>query len=398
MCEDFFAAIVAGDQEKVGEYFGENFDLNIRSSEKEIEGLTPLHVAIDTEQTELIIEFLKRGADPNRRDCEETSQNIRDAKWYSADTDYETINKMMNIRTGRTPLMYALGINNNDISKLLLENGADPNIEDFLGFNSLSIAVEKGNKEMVEKFLEMGVETDWNFWEENYLLSKKMRKFLEKKGIKKTKKKKEKKEFVIEETLDFSPIAADTLEKYTFENVLQKLHQNVQSEKFLEAKEHAESFFGKAFKKFSVERKWVGYFYRCPKKRNLTNEDLFRLQNELAKHNAFAYVCKRATSERQVRIIPEADKYYAIVLEQTWDCRLGTDGIVEFVMQIDRDNPVILDSIENDALSGEFINPINNPRHLAKKMQDLCPDLYESKMKLLAEELEENREFYLWWD
>lgn len=54
------------------------------------------------------------------------------------------------------PLHFALGDNDFELVKLLLDNGADPDLKDSDGYTTLDQAVEFKNKKMVSLLLEYG--------------------------------------------------------------------------------------------------------------------------------------------------------------------------------------------------------------------------------------------------
>ena len=56
--------------------------------------------------------------------------------------------------------MYAIGIGNEDIVKLLIENGANINIQNTLGTTPLILGVKKCNKAIVKLLIEKGAKVD----------------------------------------------------------------------------------------------------------------------------------------------------------------------------------------------------------------------------------------------
>jgi ankyrin repeat protein len=116
-------------------------------------GLTPLHYAIKFAKTDIltlieIIEiFIKNGADINKLTNNESMTLLHYAVYYHMNIDIIKflINKGANInavgRSGKTIINDA--ISNNDLKtvKLLIENGVDLNLPDYIGFKPLHRAM-----------------------------------------------------------------------------------------------------------------------------------------------------------------------------------------------------------------------------------------------------------------
>ncbi|WP_164503782.1 ankyrin repeat domain-containing protein [Rickettsiales endosymbiont of Stachyamoeba lipophora] len=70
-----------------------------------------------------------------------------------ADIDVTTI-----IDNNRTPLYYAIAVGYTEMTKVLLEQGADPNARDVNNDTSLHLAVQKGDIELTKALLERGAD------------------------------------------------------------------------------------------------------------------------------------------------------------------------------------------------------------------------------------------------
>jgi predicted RNA-binding protein YlqC (UPF0109 family) len=62
--------------------------------------------------------------------------------------------------TGNTTLMNAILYNNNYLANMLLDDNAEPNIQNDSGFTALTFACEEGNKEIVKRLLDKGADVN----------------------------------------------------------------------------------------------------------------------------------------------------------------------------------------------------------------------------------------------
>ncbi|MEC4896092.1 MAG: ankyrin repeat domain-containing protein [Oscillatoria sp. PMC 1051.18] len=102
-------------------------------------------------------------------------------------------------------------------------------------------------------------------------------------------------------------------------------------------------------------------------------------------------------------ILPTTDKYDAIALHQTYGCNygIGPGYVVEWLKNLEAEQPFIITCIRHDLLAGRFLTPIQDPEGLAASMYDFCPDLVDQgcgSVEQLAESLVESDRLYFWWD
>ena len=79
---------------------------------------------------------------------------------------------------------------------------------------------------------------------------------------------------------------------------------------------------------------------------------------------------------------------------------IGTAGVIEWMKELQQEQPFILTEIGFDHLGGMFTSPIKNAPDLAKRMYQFCPDIVDQgvqTVKALAVELEKGK-LYFWWD
>ncbi|XP_023931844.1 inversin-like [Lingula anatina] len=154
---DLIRAVLSDDTGEVKRLLRDgNYDVN----GKYLYGLTPLHLAAQTSNADMVKLFLDSGADVNAEDWGGST-----LLHWAEDGGHEDIVKLHlergadpNITNegGRTPLHEAMRQGPGDIVKLLLEHGADPNITDEWGRTPLHEAV--GHGDIVKLLLEHGAD------------------------------------------------------------------------------------------------------------------------------------------------------------------------------------------------------------------------------------------------
>ncbi|MDI9312074.1 MAG: ankyrin repeat domain-containing protein [Limnohabitans sp.] len=177
------------------------YDANVQDSGEDPSGTTALHWAVNYDLNEIVLEFLKRGADVNTY-CKEVDRTILMSAFFSDSIRPEVVNKIIDAgadlsfktKDNETTLMYACRDNNleavkkilakkidvnaesknrwqtalceaagnksRDLSvlKLLIANGAKVNIPDNRGRSPLTEAVFSWNLEKVKYLVEKGAD------------------------------------------------------------------------------------------------------------------------------------------------------------------------------------------------------------------------------------------------
>ncbi|PRD48671.1 ankyrin repeat domain-containing protein [Sphingobacterium haloxyli] len=119
-------------------------------------GFTPLGIATHFGQEKVVRTLLAKGADPNI--CSQNGYNVHPL--HTALTGgYDQISKML-IEAGAnvnvvqhariTPLHIAAQQGNIDMIIILLENGSDVSVKTEMGMTASDLALEKGHKELAE--------------------------------------------------------------------------------------------------------------------------------------------------------------------------------------------------------------------------------------------------------
>ncbi|NET89114.1 MAG: DUF4253 domain-containing protein [Kamptonema sp. SIO1D9] len=133
--------------------------------------------------------------------------------------------------------------------------------------------------------------------------------------------------------------------------------------------------------------------------------DTEAIQREFLTKGYFVYEPQYCFGEgpEKLGILPTTDKYDAIALHQTNGCNygIGPGYVVEWLKNLEAEQPFIITCIRDDLLAGRFLTPIQDPEGLAASMYDFCPDLVDQgcgSLEQLAENLVESDRLYFWWD
>jgi len=75
--------------------------------------------------------------------------------------------------------------------------------------------------------------------------------------------------------------------------------------------------------------------------------------------------------------------------------------IVSWFRTLDRDQPFTITDIGRDHVGGRFLSALKDPRALARRFNDFCPDIVRQgtgSVRNLEIELRESQYLYCWWD
>ncbi len=128
------------------------------------------------------------------------------------------------------------------------------------------------------------------------------------------------------------------------------------------------------------------------------------LQRQFLEQGCFVYESDHVLQgPEKLFILPTTDKYDVIALHQTNGCNygIGPGYVVEWLKQLEAEQPFILTCIAHDTLSGRFLTLIQDPEGLAEQMVEFCPDLVDQgcgSVEVLAEDLAANDSLFFWWD
>ncbi len=151
--EDLIEAVKSNDKIKVSELLQNGAKFNIQDKE----GYTAWHLALLKGNIDIVKEFVKHGASINNkvnRKIEKGTLIIRrQQNIYSVSVDLDNT----------YPLFIVVLNNNINLTKLLLEAGGDPNIEDENGNTPIMVASAKGNIKIIKLLIKYGAQINhWN--------------------------------------------------------------------------------------------------------------------------------------------------------------------------------------------------------------------------------------------
>ncbi|MEY3196716.1 MAG: hypothetical protein RLZZ59_82 [Pseudomonadota bacterium] len=140
-----------------------NPDVNLQEKGDHTNSDTALHIASREGKTKMVDLLLKSGANPNIKnkygetalDLAIKKENVNTAKLLLTQENLALDNKGL---MGNTVLHNSMDIkhNNYEITRMLLDKGANPNAQNNLGETPLHRAIKTGNHELVAAFMEKG--------------------------------------------------------------------------------------------------------------------------------------------------------------------------------------------------------------------------------------------------
>lgn len=126
-----------------------------------VTGANALHTTVASKNNELIKVIMDKGVSP----CAVNLLGMTALHWAARNNDVEAllvllegngkdcVNQQAAEIEGRTPLHLAVGMENFEAVKVLIQNGADPYIQDDNRLNSLQLAEQRGFQDLVDMML-----------------------------------------------------------------------------------------------------------------------------------------------------------------------------------------------------------------------------------------------------
>lgn len=147
---------------------------------------------------------------------------------------------------------------------------------------------------------------------------------------------------------------------------------------------------------------WFSIHVNSKRRSEINTEEL---QRQFLERGCFVYEPGYSYGDgpEKLCIIPSTNKYEAIALHQTngCNCGIGPGYVVEWLKELEAEQPFILTCIAHDTLSGRFLTPFDDPDGWAERMYDFCPDIVDQgcgSVELLAETLADSDNLFFWWD
>ncbi len=322
--------------------------------------------AVNRGNNQLLSELLKAGADPNGGSAEEHPLTM--ACWRDAEavrlllkagarldctmTVYITNNKPVK---KVTPLMISAYVGQPQITKLLLEAGADPKTRDAKGNTALDWAKISRARKKAEQVVSL----------------------LEEAGLRPSASKS-----ALPEPADFS--------------------ERAKSPEFTRALELAKKLTGSSGESVNLDNgdlEGVRAFPISKKKKPL--DVLEKMRQKARALGTFAFLSEGhfGSAATYLVLVAHPDYQKAIVafetpVGQSVDCH----DLNKWLQQLEKKEPFVITHIAPDRIRARFIGKLKDPKRIAKQMHKICSDSMESPVVALAKHLEKSRELFLWWD
>lgn len=102
-------------------------------------------------------------------------------------------------------------------------------------------------------------------------------------------------------------------------------------------------------------------------------------------------------------LLPTADWKRVLFARQTNGANygLGPEDIIEWLEDLARAHPFVIEEIGWDTVGGRFASPPKDLAALAEHIYEFCPDIVDQGCETvgrLAQEIEQSQRFWLWWD
>jgi ankyrin repeat protein len=355
---------------------------------------TPLMQAVSKKSTPIVDLLLKAGADPNVVEKVVGQTALRIAAQKGDDTLIRIL-----IKNGAkvdltdeddTPLIRALWQKHFSSAELLLKDGADPNFPGHDGFTPLMWAVMSGYDGIVRKLIAAGADLNVRNDHGHTALDMALREgnrevaaILEQAGAR---------------TSDHLPAAGAKKKLRTprLEVEVPDLSRSASSAEYNSVIRSLEIACGKKAEALMANCD-VGVSLLLPKeqlKRIIAEEHHNYLES-----GSYIFEC---VFNRRLGVLPTTDKYAVVAVIRTSAPNDGksTADIINWLRELEKEQPFELTGIGRDFLSGKFLTEIKQPMKLAKRLAKFCPDIFEPLDSIAqgAAELRKKRELFLWWD
>jgi hypothetical protein len=118
--------------------------------------------------------------------------------------------------------------------------------------------------------------------------------------------------------------------------------------------------------------------------------------------HTFAYASGAGIGPSYVVAMPTPDWYGSIELvATTGNPSPSSKEIVSWFRKLEREQPFTITDIGRDHVGGRFLAALKDPRELARRFNDFCPDIVRQgtgSVRNLEIELRESQYLYCWWD
>ncbi len=380
----------------------ENADVNVVAKKN-----SALSIAIDCKHEEIAKFLIESGADYQIKDDEGQTLLMDAASQGSLLLVQLLLEKGLDVNAKcneGTALIFALNHYNSDeenieVIEALLAAGADPNLGNYEKGNALTTSIYRGSIEVIAKLIEAGVDVGKRDREGRSAL-----------GLAKAYRRQDVLVFLreilgdlaAELEVDLEVEQDDDDERWGEEIEPPDFSERAATDEYQQAvSDLAEICGDKAIAINELE----GGFYINVRTNKRKEIDVEALQNDFLERDCFVFQCDRSIDDlpHTLWILPTTDKYEAIAAMGTngCNCGIGTGYVLEWLRELEEEQPFVITSIRGDLLSGRFLTPIQDPEELAERMYEFCPDIVDQgceSVENLADSLKTSDNLYFWWD
>ncbi|MGD2180784.1 ankyrin repeat domain-containing protein [Lusitaniella coriacea] len=369
-------------------------------------GLTPLMLAAMQGHVSVVELLIARQTDVNARDC-----LGKDALCLACSNGHlpvvrALVNAGVSINQqdsqGDTPLLLALSHQHIPLATFLVESGADVNAKNEEKRTPLMAAIhEEEYLEIIQTLVERGADVNAVSEDGDTVMTladlfehHRIVKFLVKQGAEKQ----------CWDERDDDDENEDEEDRWGSEIPQPDFSQAAQNPEYQKAVADLGEICGsRPVAMYDDIPGWFQVHVNSARREGIKTEEL---QQQFLERGCFIYEPDNyfdSEGPKKLNILPTTDKYDAIALHQTNGCddSVGPGYIVEWLQELEAQQPFVLTLVAHDTLNGRFLTPIQDPEGLAKQMYNLCSDLVDQgcgSVERLADSLREGDRLYFWWD
>ena len=181
-------------------------------------------------------------------------------------------------------------------------------------------------------------------------------------------------------------------------------HRAAKSPEFQQALKSLERITGSKPRKIELEEETVkgpaAFLTEEERARQIVSEH----QREMGGRGAFIFWSRDVTDRGGACVVavPTLDQLSAVAAIQTAGPNSGvaTGHLIDWLKETQRDQPLRLHGLGPDFVEAYFTSELRDPRELARRVADLCPDGASTPAELesYAQHLASTRRLFLWWD
>ena len=163
---------------------GADVDETVHSFAKKFGGYTPLHIAVECRNIELVNLLLRRGANVNAVTGNEGFTPLHIACHVH---DMDLISLLLkhganpNVRTfcGNALVSMAVRSNYADVLQVALQHGADPNLADYMSYRPLHLAIAFKREDLIDILLQNGTDAALKSFDDKTFIHSMMRSLID---------------------------------------------------------------------------------------------------------------------------------------------------------------------------------------------------------------------------